>query len=67
MRRLENEVLRRSLTMLPEAQRRRFLLHHLEGLPVKEVASLEGCSDRAVKYSLALARRNLREMLEAQE
>lgn len=63
MRRVDDEALGRALMGLPEVQRRRFLLHHLEGLPVKTVARLEGCSDRAVKYSLALARKNLREAL----
>lgn len=61
--RVDDEALGRALMGLPEVQRRRFLLHHLEGLPVKTVARLEGCSDRAVKYSLALARKNLREAL----
>ncbi len=52
---------------LPEVQRRRFLLHYLEQVPVKVLARMEGCSDRAVKYSLALARKNLRKALERNE
>lgn len=63
MQRMDDEALGRALAALPEVQRRRFLLHHLEGLPVKAVARMESCSDRAVKYSLALARKNLRETL----
>lgn len=64
MHRLESEMLRNALMELPEVQRRRFLLHHLERVPVKGLARMEGCSDRAIKYSLALARKNLREMLD---
>ncbi len=63
MHRLKNEALWTALMGLPEVQRRRFLLHHLEQVPVKTLARIEGCSDRAIKYSLALARKNLREML----
>ena len=63
MHRLKNEALWTALMGLPEVQRRRFLLHHLEQGPVKTLARIEGCSDRAIKYSLALARKNLREML----
>lgn len=58
------EKLRAALWSLPEVQRRRFLLHHLEGVPVKLLARMEGCSDRASKYSLAIARKNLRKALE---
>lgn len=67
MCRLESEALRAALMELPEVQRRRFLLHHLECVPVKVIARMEGCSDRAIKYSLALARKNLREMLSEDE
>lgn len=45
-------------------QRRRFLLHHLEEVPVKVRARMEGYSDRAIKYSLVIARKNLRESME---
>lgn len=34
----------------------RFLLHHLKGMPVKSLARMEGCSDRAIRYNLAIAR-----------
>lgn len=67
MHRVESAEIRSALMELPEVQRRRFLLHYLEELPIKVVARMEGCSDRAVKYSLALARKNLREALEESE
>ena len=67
MHRVESAEIRSALMELPEVQRRRFLLHHLEQVPVKALARMEGCSDRAVKYSLALARKNLRKALEGKE
>lgn len=63
MRQVERTELREALESLPLTARRRFLLHHLEGVPVKVLARLDGCSDRAIKYSLALARKRLREFL----
>ena len=63
MRQVELAELRRALGKLPHVARRRFLLHHLEGLSVRTLARIEGCSDRASKYSLALARKKLRELL----
>ena len=63
MRQVELAELRRALGKLPHVARRRFLLHHLEGLSVRTLARIEGCSDRAIKYSLALARKKLWELL----
>lgn len=67
MRRLDDETIRAALLGLPEVQRRRFLLHYLGQLPVKAIACMEGCSDRAIKYSLALARKGLRERLTGED
>lgn len=64
MQKARDAALRAALLELPEVQRRRFVLHHLEDVPVKALARMEGCSDRAIKYSLAIARRNLRESME---
>lgn len=61
--RLEAEELQRAIRSIPAIQQRRFLLRYAIGLPIKRIAQIEGCSERAVKYSLALARRNLREIL----
>lgn len=38
-------------------------MHAVAQLPVKEIARREGCSERAVKYSLAKARKRMRELL----
>jgi RNA polymerase sigma-70 factor (ECF subfamily) len=61
--RIEASSILQAFKLIPAIQQRRFLLRHLAGLSIKEIASLEDCSDRAVKYSLKLARRNLKEIL----
>ena len=45
------------------AQRRRFLMRHLLGMPTAKIAEVERCSDRAVRRSISLARENLKEIL----
>jgi RNA polymerase sigma factor (sigma-70 family) len=60
---IEATEIQQALHSLPLIQQKRFLLRHLIGLTIKQIAQLEGCSERAVKYSLKLARENLREML----
>ena len=50
---IDDSILRRVLIGLPEIQRRRFLLHHLWDLPIKAVARMEGCSDRAGEVQLS--------------
>ena len=51
-----------ALVQLPAVQLRRLLMHAVAQLPVKEIARREGCSERAVKYSLAKARKRMREL-----
>ena len=60
---IEATEIQQALRLIPVIQQRRFLLRHLIGLPIKQIAQIEGCSDRAVKYSLSLARNNLRQIL----
>ena len=52
-----------ALAQLPAVQLRRLLMHAVAQLPVREIARREGCSERAVKYSLAKARRKMKEIL----
>lgn len=52
-----------ALAQLPAVQLRRLLMHAVAQLSVKEIARREGCSERAVKYSLARARKKMRENL----
>ncbi len=49
-------LLVRALQQLPEAQRRALVLHHLVGLPVAEVARLEGCPEGTLKARLSRGR-----------
>jgi len=51
------------LAQLPAVQLRRLLMHAVAQLPVREIARREGCSERAVKYSLARARKRMKEIL----
>ncbi|MEG0376217.1 MAG: sigma factor-like helix-turn-helix DNA-binding protein [Raoultibacter sp.] len=60
---IEATEIKAALRGIPVIQQKRFLMHHLIGLSIKQIAKLEGCSDRAIKYSLALARSNLRNIL----
>ena len=44
---------------LPVAQRRRLLLYYEYELTYKEIARVEGCTTRAVEYSIAKARKKI--------
>ena len=57
-------LLNSALAEIPDKQRRRFILRHEHRMSLKEIARLEGCSERAVKYSIALAKKNLKDILE---
>ena len=63
MERLESEPLFQAFQQIPAAQRRRFLMRHLLGMPTAKIAEVERCSDRAVRRSISLARENLKEIL----
>ena len=60
----ESDLLNSALAEIPDKQRRRFILRHEHRMSLKEIARLEGCSERAVKYSIALAKKNLKDILE---
>ena len=61
---LRNEQLRLVIQGLPEIQRRRFVLYHEFGLTYDQIAKIEGCSFRAVKYSTDIAVKKIRSFLE---
>ena len=48
---------------LPEIQRKRLLLYYDYGFSLKEIALIEGCSIRAVKYSIDIAKKKLEEKI----
>lgn len=53
-----------ALARLPAAQRAVVVLHHFDGLPVGEIATLIGRSPAATESLLARGRAHLRQMLE---
>lgn len=63
MRRCRADELAAALSRLPAVQLRRLLVYAVARLPVREIARRDGCSERAVKYSLARARRRMRALL----
>ena len=63
MEQLDRTSIYRALLLLPEVQRRRFLMRHLAGCSVKQIAHAEQCSERAVRYTLELARKGLQDAL----
>lgn len=60
---IESLEIQHALHRIPLVQQRRFLLRHLIGLSIKQIAWIEGCTERAVNYSLLRARENLQEIL----
>ena len=60
---VETIEIQSALQRIPTAQQKRFLLRHLVGLSLKQIAEIEGCSERAIKYSLTAAQKNLQEIL----
>ncbi len=38
-------------------------MKHFHGLKIKDIAKVENCSERSIKYSLSLAKENLNEIL----
>lgn len=59
---LAGEV-RRALSGLPPAQREVIVLHHLEGLPLDQIAALLGVAEGTVKSRLGRGRARLAELL----
>lgn len=54
-RSMEYELLHRAIAKLPEVQRRRLLLYFFGELTYEQIAELEGCTKRAVKFSVDIA------------
>ena len=60
--RVEVETLRQAIARLPEKQRRRLVLYYFGGCTYEQIAEMEGCSKRAVKFSVDVALKNLKEI-----
>lgn len=61
--RLIREDVSNAFSQIPVKQQRRLVLRHIYDLPIKEIAKIEGCSERSIKYSLKLGKDNLRDIL----
>ena len=51
----------KAIDMLPEVQRRRLLLYYFGGNTYDQIAQMEGCTKMAVKFSIDIAVKKLRE------
>ncbi|MFR2880602.1 MAG: RNA polymerase sigma factor [Lachnospiraceae bacterium] len=63
-RSIEYELLHKAISKLPETQRRRLLLYFFGELTYEQIAELEGCTKRAVKFSIDLAIEKLRKVFD---
>ena len=60
-RRMMYQELHKAIAQLPEIQRRRILLYYFGGYTYEQIAQIENCTKRAVKFSVDAALKNLRE------
>ena len=52
---MEYAQLHRAISVLPEIQKRRLILYYFQGLTYEQIAGMEGCTKRAVKFSVDIA------------
>ena len=60
---MRREVAAKALSTLTEVQRRRYLLHTLDGLTTREIAEKESVSHVAVVYSLKQSEKKIKKVL----
>lgn len=63
LRKLQTARVIDAFLQIPEKQRRRMIMRYCLDYSVKKIARIECCSDRAIKYSIALAKKNLKNIL----
>ena len=61
-RKLMYGELHKAIDMLPEVQRRRLLLYYFGGNTYDQIAQMESCTKMAVKFSIDIAVKKLREI-----
>jgi len=61
-RRIMYQELHKVIAQLPEIQRRRVRLYYFGGYTYEQIAQMEDCTKRAVKFSVDAALKNLREI-----
>ena len=64
MEKYEKEKLWKAVNSLPEKQRRRIILRFYYGLKISQIAKIENCSERGIKYTLLDALKNLKTMID---
>ena len=64
MGKYEKEKLWKAVNSLPEKQRRRIILRFYYGLKISQIAKIENCSERGIKYTLLDALKNLKAMID---
>ena len=64
MEKYEKEKLWKAINSLPEKQRRRIILRFYYGLKISQIAKIENCSERGIKYTLLDALKNLKAMID---
>ena len=52
---MEYTQLHRAISELPEIQKRRLILYYFQGMTYEQIAGMEGCTKRAVKFSVDIA------------
>lgn len=62
-RRMLREEIIKAIKTLNDIQRKRFIMYYLEEMTFEEIAIKENCSRQAVKYSIDIAKKNLRDKL----
>lgn len=60
-RKIMYDQLYTAISELPSVQRRRVLLYYFGGYTFEQIARMEGCTKRAVKFSVDIAIKKLRE------
>lgn len=60
---LQSESLRKAIVELPEMQRRRLTLYYFCELTFEQIAKMEGCTKRAIKFSIDNAKEKIRQEL----
>lgn len=55
LRNMECELLHKAISKLPEVQKRRLLLYFFGDMTYEQIAKMEGCTKRAVKFSVDIA------------
>ena len=63
IRRFQSEQLHRAISELPVIQKRRLILHFFRKMSYEQIAEMEGCTKRAVKFSVDIAIKKIREKL----